>query len=83
MRAASVEGRDVRRAKELEAAAGAAAGGRGGHQGAPPPLSPRALIESLHRRVGRCILLLARFVTRNKDEENGTATGDCGEGCGS
>lgn len=79
LRSSSVEGRDVRRAKELEAAAAAA--GAGGHPGAPPPLSPRAQIESLHRRVGRCILLLARFVTRSKEEENGTATGDDEQGC--
>ena len=60
----------MRRVKELEAAAAAAAA----EQGAPP--SPRAQIAALHRRTGRCILLLARFVTRSKEEENGATTGD-------
>lgn len=69
-RAASVEGRDLRRAKELEAAAAAAAAERQG-----TPQSPRAQIAALHRRAGRCILLLSRFVTRSKEEERGAATG--------
>lgn len=66
-----MEGRDLRRAKELEAAAAAAAAEQ---RGIPP--SPRAQIAALHRRAGRCILLLARFVIRSKEEENGAATGD-------
>lgn len=64
-----MEGRDLRRAKELEAAVAAE------QRGAPS--SPRAQMAALHRRVGRCILLLARFVTsRSKEEEKGAATGD-------
>lgn len=82
-RASSVEGREVRRAKELEEAArrqegsGAGVGPYGSRAGGVAvSSSPCAQIAALHRRAGRCILLLARFVTRSKEEENGATTGE-------
>ena len=63
-RAASVEGRDLSRAEELERAR-AAARDAGRHA-----RSPRAEIAARRRRVGRCIMLLAKFVDRANEEEN-------------
>ena len=74
-----MEGREARRAEEmLERKRAASGGGRsgGGGDGGRRYLTPRAEIASLHRRVGRCILLLSRFVSRSKEEENGAVTGD-------
>lgn len=72
-RAASVEGRDQGRAKELERERDARDAGR-----LP---SPRAEIASLHRRVGRCILLLARFIDRGKEDDTKGITGEVGVAC--
>lgn len=78
-RASSVEGRDVTRAKQLEADNQAnsvvVGSGRGSAAAAAAATSPQAQIASLHQRAGRCILLLAKFVTRSKEEENGAASG--------
>ncbi|CAM9939084.1 unnamed protein product, partial [Ectocarpus sp. 13 AM-2016] len=77
-RSTSVEGRDVTRAKQLEAehhGSVVVGSGRGSAAAAAAAASPQAQIASLHRRAGRCILLLAKFVTRIKEEENGAASG--------
>lgn len=75
-RSTSVEGRDVTRAKQLEAEHhGSVVVGSGRGTAAAAAASPQAQIASLHRRAGRCILLLAKFVTRSKEEENGAASG--------
>ncbi|CAN0525813.1 unnamed protein product, partial [Ectocarpus sp. 12 AP-2014] len=70
-RSTSVEGRDVTRAKQLEAEHhGSVVVGSGRRSAAAAAAaSPQAQIASLHRRAGRCILLLAKFVTRSKEEE--------------
>lgn len=76
-----MEGRDVRRAEEMlerdRAAHGVGGYGGGGGVGGGGRryLTPCAEVASLHRRVGRCILLLSRFVSRSKEEENGSVTG--------
>lgn len=63
-RAASVESRDTDRVVgKLEAEKNRLGDARG------------AEIAALHRRVGRCVLLLARFVDRGKDEGKIVATG--------
>lgn len=62
-RAASVESRDPERAGELESDSGG------------PGHARDAAIESFRRRVGRCILLLASFVGKGKEEEHNVAAG--------
>lgn len=65
-RAASVEGRELEKAGKL---ADADRGCQGGGD------ARLCTLAALHRRVGRCILLLARFVDRGKEEEKSAAAG--------
>lgn len=73
-RAASVEGAELERAGGGKDDAGVGGGVGGGRGGDPIPIV--SVVASLHRRVGRCILLLSRFVERGKEEENRTAAGE-------
>lgn len=71
-RAASVESKDAKKPgsgkpPDGEKIMGSAAAGAGEGRS--------STLAALHRRVGRCILLLARFVDRGREEENRVAAG--------
>lgn len=67
-RAASLEGRELSKVEEIERPQA----GRDVGRQVPSPLIE---VAALRRRVGRCIMLLAKFVDRSNEEESGSGGG--------